>query len=91
MNDVRIDTKTAIGLAKNWITEQFAEEGVEDVGLEEVKFADGCWEITIGFSRPWDRKGITSLVGPSLLRSYKVIVIKDETGEVVAMRTRQAA
>ena len=58
-SEMSLDTKQAVKLAKDWLTEQLADEKVEDIGLEEVKFDQHfqTWEITLGFSRPWDRKG----------------------------------
>ena len=91
-----LDTKQAVKLAKDWLTEQLADEKVEDIGLEEVKFDQHfqTWEITLGFSRPWDRKGgflATMTAGNSTPRSYKVLVVSDVTQTVTEMRNRDAA
>jgi hypothetical protein len=45
------------------------------------------WNITIGFSRPWDTRNnvITSL---RLRRSYKVVSIDDTTGRVESLTDR---
>ena len=53
-----MDVKEAVRMAKEYLVELFAEESISDVGLEEVKFEDPSnkWNITIGFSRPWDQK-----------------------------------
>lgn len=89
---MNLDTKEAIGIAKSWVSEQLSAEGVQDIGLEEVKFEGGYWHITIGFSRPWDRSNFAVLAGGrGMARSYKVIVISDDSKEVVEMRNREAA
>lgn len=86
-----MDTKQAVAIAKSWVAEQLSTEGVQDIGLEEVKFESGFWRITIGFSRAWDRNPLLQVAGGRLPRSYKVIIISDETGDVVEMRNREAA
>ena len=87
-----IDTaKDAIEIANKWITDHFNNEGVRDVGLEEVKRRDDMWFITIGFSRPWDVSPLAAMAGQKQFRSYKQVVIKSENGEVVEMRDRVAA
>ena len=89
---MNLDTKQAVALAKSWVADQLAAEGIHDIGLEEVKFENGYWNITIGFSRPWDRNNLAILAGGrGSARSYKVILISDEKMEVVEMRNREAA
>ena len=89
---MNLDTKEAVAIAKSWVSEQLSAEGVQDVGLEEVKFEGGYWLITIGFSRAWDRNSFATLaIGRGITRSYKVIVIRDDSKEVVEMRNREAA
>ena len=63
-----------------------------NVGLEEIEF-DGMtnvWRITIGFSRPWDqKKNLTAaLVEGRPARSYKMVVINDETGQADSLTDR---
>ena len=77
-----MEVKEAVGTAKAHVTELFAEEEIMNVGLEEVEFENG-WRITIGFSRPWDRRILTA---PG--RSYKVIFVNDETGSVISVTDR---
>jgi len=89
---MNLTAQQAIRTAKAWIAEQLASEQVEDIGLEEVKFEDGKWQITVGFSRPWDRRMLAAMVGGRLAaRSYKVVVVSDEGSEVIEMRNREAA
>jgi hypothetical protein len=89
---MNLDTKEAVKLAKDWVGKFFADEGVADIGLEEVRFHRGVWEITIGFSRSWD---VASVAGSSLglqrPRSYKVVLVSDAEKSVVGARIREAA
>ena len=77
-----MEVKEAVRTAKAHVTELFADEEIMNVGLEEVEFKNG-WRITIGFSRPWDRK-ILNAPG----RSYKVIFLNDKTGRVDSVTDR---
>ena len=82
-----MDAKKAAKAAKDYIIDLFADERILHVGLEEVKFNEqqGIWEITIGFYRPWNR----NLQIPNLdERSYKIVHIKDEDGQVVSVTPR---
>ena len=56
-----MDVKEAVQTAKNYIAELFTDETIADVGLEEVEFNDASnnWEVTIGFSRPWQTNILT--------------------------------
>ena len=87
-----MDVRQAARTAKEYVVDLFAGEEITDVGLEEVVFDDisNYWEITIGFSRPWDHKGglITALGDGRFGRSYKVIRIDDDDGHVVSMTDR---
>ena len=51
-----MDVKEAARTARAHIADLFADENVQHVGLEEVEFDDvaDVWNITIGFSRPWE-------------------------------------
>ncbi len=97
-----MDVKEAVRTARKYIVDLFADDDIRHVGLEEVVFndKDHKWEITIGFSRPWDR---TVTEGPSFLlaqvantrqwnqRSFKVVEIDDHTGRVGAVTHRTLA
>jgi hypothetical protein len=89
---MNLDTKEATAIAKSRVLDQLSGEGVQDVGLEEVKFESGYWNITIGFSRAWDRNSFADLASwRGIKRIYKVIVISDDSEKVVEMRNREAA
>ncbi len=95
-----MDVKEAVRMAREYTTELFADDGIENVGLEEVVFDDAekAWKVTIGFSRPWDRMepGLASELKRAATgapptwkgRSFKVVQIDDDTGRVVSMTHR---
>ncbi len=89
-----MDMKEAARTAKEHVADLYAGEEITDIGLEEVEFNDHSndWVITIGFSRPWDRK-INNLAAtlerkqvPA--RSYKVVRIDDDDGRVTSLKDR---
>lgn len=91
-----MDVKEAIKLAKDYIAEIYIDEGVLNIGLEEIEFRAPIWEVTIGFSRRWD------IMSPSPFaaalgqadnqqpwrRTYKVVEIDDETKRILGVRNR---
>ena len=87
-----MDVKEAAGLAKRYVADLFAEEGIADVGLEEIELdaTRGFWEVTVGFSRPWDHGGLAtiSLGKRALRRSYKVLRVDADNGSVASVRDR---
>ena len=86
-----MDVKEAVSVAKGYLTEVFEEERITDIGLEEIEFrsSDSTWEITLGFSRPWDQRiGALLRERQAPARSYKVVRIKDHSGEVQSLKDR---
>lgn len=90
--------KEAIEKAKAYIREVFADEGPQDIGLEELihDSRDGQWDVTIGFTRTWDRpRGVMAVAMGGEPRPYhrtfKTVEIRDEDGEVIGVRHWQAA
>ena len=87
-----MDVKTAVSLAKQQISELFAEEGIKNLNLAEVDYdeADRAWRFTIGFSRPWDepRNAFAALANQNAYsrRAYKVVRIADDTTTVLSVR-----
>ena len=90
-----MDVKEAVTKAKQYVSELFESEGVTNVGLEEARFdtVSNCWKITIGFSRPWDHKSplIAAFEDPVRRRSFKVLKINDDTGDVESLMDRVLA
>lgn len=92
-----MDVKQAVQEAKSHILYLFGEEGVTNLGLEEVDFdADAqAWTVTVGFSRPWDKpptgsvaSALAQLAAPK--RDYKVVRIDDATGKVRSVKNRES-
>ncbi len=97
-----IGVKQAIQVAKSYVTDTFADNGIEHVGLEEITFDEDHdqWLITIGFSRPWDQENVSKAALESatwsfryqeilklLQRTYKIVsVLRDGTVRKVENR-----
>ncbi len=87
-----MDVKEAVQAAKVYLIDLFDDESIDYVGLEEIEFDDvsNQWKITIGFSRPWNRR--SAFVAPvgerAIDRSYKLIRVKDNDGRVVSLTDR---
>lgn len=88
-----MDVKEAIGQAKRYVSELFADDGARDIMLEEVEFDDmhQQWRITIGLSRPrTGKEGLaTGIAFPELRRSYKVVTISDTDARVLSVKNRE--
>ncbi|MDE2823628.1 MAG: hypothetical protein OXK79_09000, partial [Chloroflexota bacterium] len=88
----QMDVKAAVKIAKSQVADLFADEEIEDIGLEEVELDDSSdtWIVTIGFSRPWDRKTTlnVALAERRRGRSYKVLHIESTGGNVVSLKDR---
>ena len=90
-----MDVKEAVTTAKKYLLEIYADESITNLGLEEVVFDNGTWNVTLGFSRPWDRPVtnpiITSASGlfSGQPRSYKVVAISEATGKVLSVKNRE--
>ena len=87
-----MDVREAVRTAKDYVNELFEEEGIRNIGLEEVTFeqTSNAWKVTIGFSRPWDLKGplATALVDGQHARSYKLLSLNDTSGRVESLVDR---
>lgn len=93
-----IDVKEAIKIAKDYVAEVFADEGVFNIGLEEIEHGGDIWEVTIGFSRKWDkppRSPFAGLAGytsenddRAITRTYKVVEVAADSGTVLQLRNR---
>ena len=86
-----MDVKEAVGAAKSYVAELFADETLTQVGLEEVVFDEisGDWKITIGFAPLWNQPGpLPTVLGARAARSYKVVRIKDSDGGFVSLTDR---
>ena len=101
-----LDVKQAIQTAMDYVQSAFEDEGIENLGLEEIEISEGKWKVTVGFSRPWDHPKLerrNSIMGMAPLsglqsredlrpeRTYKVISIDSQTGEIESMMIRNVA
>lgn len=85
-----MDVKEAVGVAKSYLADLLSDEDVTNVGLEEIERSGSVWQITLGFSRPWDyQRGRGLLPEPRPpSRSYKVFRVDDASGAVVSVKER---
>lgn len=83
-----MDVKEAVRLAKAHVTDLFGPEGITNLGLEEVEYDDTReqWRITLGFSRPWNQRLLTT----GMERVYKFIVLNKE-GKPLSVKNRETA
>jgi hypothetical protein len=90
-----MEVKEAVAVAKRYTQELFADEDIQDVGLEEVDFdySRSVWNITMGFSRarvPIDAPPFGNLLTPKRwVRSYKIVRISDKNGKVLSVKNRE--
>ncbi|MDF1780760.1 MAG: hypothetical protein P1U67_05645 [Alcanivoracaceae bacterium] len=80
-------------MAIEHVIELFDLDGSSNVGLEEVEYIEipEGWNITVGFSRPWDHQlsGIGSALQPMQpKRQYRVVKIL-ETGQIKSVKIRE--
>ena len=87
-----MDVKEAVGIAKRYVTDLFADEAITHVGLEEVLFDEGSgdWRVTIGFAPHWSPiNALSDALGAGRPdRSYKVVRIRDSDGRVISLTDR---
>lgn len=89
-----MDVKEAVKTALQYVTDLFANEQLSNVGLEEVVFdeAANAWDVTVGFSRPWDHPKpgpFGGLITSGPHRQYKIVRVKATTGQVESVRIRE--
>lgn len=89
-----MDVKQAVRAAKEYVSDILSEEGLTNLGLEEVQFNDNdnTWEVTLGFSRPWNsvRNALTTVAGDGAPRRvYRVVRIQDRDGQILSFRKRE--
>jgi hypothetical protein len=87
----QLDPSEAVRHAKRWLASVYVDEKIENVGLEEVRWKDGNWEITLGFDR-FPQETSNRLETWAFLskprRQYKVIVLSGEDNIVIEMSER---
>lgn len=91
-----MNVKNAVNTAMEYVADIFRSENPKNIGLEEVMFNERkkIWEVTVGFSRPWDYE----ISGPFLgfqqkqehpKRQYKIVRIDDESGKIISIKIRK--
>lgn len=89
--------RAAARTAKAYFAEVFADEDIDEVGLEEIDFDDqsNLWKITISFLGPrgeMDRFQAAATgypAGtPTMRRSFKIVNIDDGSGSVLSVKHR---
>ena len=89
-----IRPEDAVRAAKRWLADVYADEAIAQVALEEVRFREGNWEITLGFERVGQKQSKNkhkSLFAPERRRIYKVVVLAGNDNHVMEMRDREVA
>ena len=90
-----MENREAIKRAKDFVSDVFSDEGITDIGLEEIRReSDDLWDITIGFSRDWQKNRSAVAVqygGIDRRRSYKTIKIDSNDGRVISMEEAEWA
>ena len=83
--------KEAIAIAKNYVVDLYADDKVNDVGLEEIEFdkKTKCWLVTIGITRLTAANNFVTSLGGTPLRSYKRVAIDDKTGRALSLKDRE--
>lgn len=87
-----LEVKQAVDIAKRYIADLFSEEGVVNLGLEEIDYDEpsSVWRITLGFSRVRDLSGRElNQVFAVARRDYKVVSI-DSSGRVLSVKNRES-
>ncbi len=87
-----MDVNQAVRKAKDYVGELYADEGISRIGLEEIRFDGGAWDVTIGFVRSFDDQPAGQLAAAlrndPRRRIYKIVRINPVTHEIVAMAHR---
>ncbi len=91
-----MNVKDAVKMATEYVADIFATENPENIGLEEVFLNEheNMWEVTIGFSRPWDHQKMGILASVQSLnptRRYKIVKIDNITEEVKSIEIRETS
>jgi|LGVF01.1.fsa_nt_gb hypothetical protein len=90
-----MNVKEAVKKAIEYIADVFKSERPKSIGLEEVILNEDAntWEVTIGFSRPWDypKAGlVTGFFQPqNPKRQYKIVRIDNKSGEVKSIKMHE--
>ena len=91
-----MNVKEVVRTAITYVEDLFEQVELTNLGLEEVIYDPELseWDVTVGFSRPWDYPKQNVMVTLAGLenqpkRDYKVIKISDSDGHVRSVMNRQ--
>lgn len=89
-----MEVKEAVKIAIDYVADVFSSENLSNIGLEEIVFKDSTnkWEVTVGFSRPWDYQSSgfsTGILSKQPDRHYKVVEVDDVNGDIKAIKIRE--
>lgn len=85
-----MDIKGAVRIAKEFVQDLFADEGISNLSLEEIEHTKKLWNVTIGFDRPIANSpnAYTQITDQITLRQYRVVSLR-ESGEVISAKIRE--
>lgn len=83
-----IDGKTAVVKAKLYLADLMADEKLSNIGLEELELnrSTNAWNVTLGFTRPWNNAFAGLAPTP---RSFRVLSVNADTGDILGMTMRE--
>ena len=87
-----VDVKQAVSKAMESAKSLYEGSEIRNLLLEEVELSeDGKnWLVTIAFTQQDSSKSTSpTSTGPAYERAYKVIKLRADTGEVIAMKIRK--
>ena len=100
--ETKLDVKHAIALAKAFVRDTFGEDGIVNIGLEEINYdeTEDVFQITVGFTRKWDQpsdtNGMYALLGsmsatpPKISRTYKRVFVRQD-GRISRVENRSVS
>jgi hypothetical protein len=89
-----IRPESAVRAAEAWLAQIYADVAIARISLEEVRFRDGKWEITLGFNRVNPDASESQFKARDALqarrsRIYKILVVAGNDNHVMEMRDRE--
>lgn len=86
-----MNMKEAVEATKAFAQSLMEGEGISNLGVEEILRNGECWEVTLGFSRPWNssRGALSAITGENLQkRAYRTFLVADD-GSVLSMKRKE--
>ena len=86
-----MDKKQAVTTAKDYVTDLYTGEQIEDIGLEEVQYDRKLrlWHITVGFNRRTAANNVVTQFGGMPRRSYKIVTVEEKTESAISLKDRE--